>query len=100
MYVTILNFLIGERKHEEQLHTYSTWLFVMVGIPSTGDVNIGGQASPLHSPIKPFIPPLQSKSFIHISKKLYRSFDRGYMNTYLAIGSNFSVMFALSKPLR
>ena len=61
MYVTILNFLIGERKHEEQLHTYSTWLFVMVGIPSTGEAKIVGQASPLQSPIKPFIPPLHRK---------------------------------------
>lgn len=45
---------------------YRTWLLVMLGMPSTGDVNIAGQASPSHICIHPFMPPLHIESEKHI----------------------------------
>jgi hypothetical protein len=72
----------------------------MFGIPSTGDVNIGGHASPSHNPIKPFIPPLHDNVIKNLSKIYFKNFYKGAVFSYLAIGSNCSITFALSIPLR
>lgn len=46
----------------EWLSAYKTWLLVMLGMPSTGEVNIAGQASPSHKYIYPFMLPLHMES--------------------------------------
>lgn len=56
-FLTHQQYTIAKR---EWKFTYMTWLSMMSSMPSTGELNIGGQGSPPQRDRYPFIPPLHT----------------------------------------